>query len=35
MKNRQGMKDFGILMRPNDNYTDFSEQDVLHPNTKQ
>ena len=35
MKNRQGMKDFGILMRPNDNYTDFSELDVLHPNTKQ
>ena len=28
-KNRQGEKDFGVLMRPNDNYMDFSEQDVI------
>ena len=31
MKNRQGVKDFGILMRPNDNYTDFKELEVLKP----
>ena len=31
MKNRQGVKDFGILMRPNDNYTDFKEIEVLKP----
>jgi replicative DNA helicase len=28
-KNRQGEKDFGILMRPNDNYTDFKEQCII------
>ena len=28
-KNRQGEKDFGILMRPNDNYTDFVEQCII------
>lgn len=28
-KNRNGIKDFGILMRPNDSYTDFEEVDVI------
>ena len=28
-KNRQGEKDFGILMRPSDNYMDFKEQCIL------
>jgi len=28
-KNRQGEKDFGILMRPNDNYTDFKELCII------
>jgi len=28
-KNRQGEKDFGILMRPNDNYTDFKEMYII------
>ena len=28
-KNRQGEKDFGILMRPNDNYTDFKEMCII------
>ena len=28
-KNRQGEKDFGIQMRPNDNYTDFKEMCVI------
>lgn len=30
-KNRQGEKDFGILMRPNDNYTDFTEIGITKP----
>ena len=28
-KNRQGEKDFGVLMRPNDNYTDFKEMYII------
>ena len=28
-KNRQGEKDFGVLMRPNDNYTDFKEMCIV------
>ena len=28
-KNRQGEKDFGVLMRPNDNYTDFKEECII------
>lgn len=28
-KNRQGEKDFGVLMRPNDNYTDFKEEFII------
>ena len=28
-KNRNGVKDFGILMRPSDNYMDFKEQCIL------
>ena len=28
-KNRQGEKDFGVLMRPNDNYTDFKEEYII------
>lgn len=28
-KNRQGEKDFTILMRPNDNYMDFTEQGII------
>jgi hypothetical protein len=28
-KNRNGIKDFGILMRPNDSYTDFEEIDII------
>jgi replicative DNA helicase len=30
-KNRQGEKDFGILMRPSDNYMDFTEIGVTKP----
>ena len=29
-KNRNGEKDFGVLMRPSDNYMDFAEVDVIH-----
>ena len=28
-KNRQGEKDFGVLMRPNDYYTDFKEDCII------
>ena len=31
-KNRQGEKDFGILMRPSDNYMDFTEIGITNPN---
>lgn len=30
-KNRQGEKDFGILMRPSDNYMDFTEMGITKP----
>jgi replicative DNA helicase len=31
-KNRQGEKDFGILLRPSDNYMDFTEIGITNPN---